>query len=81
MLEGESFGREALYNDYVRKVKEDVGGGKLWLEVVEGDLGLLVGGGVSQEEAHAFLMPKEENGGAGNGALEDEDDEDLLDML
>ena len=68
--------RPGMYNAFIRKVKESVGGkGRLWMGVAEAGLGLLEEEGV--EDIHAFLLPSSEKG----GMQEDEEEEDLLDQL
>ena len=68
--------RPDIYNAFIRKVKENVGGkGRLWMGVAEAGLGLLEEEGV--EDLHIFLLPPSETG----GQQEDEEDEDLLDQL
>ena len=69
--------RPDMYNAFIRKVKESVGGkGRLWMGVAEAGLGLL-DGEVGVEDIHAFLLPPSEMG----GQQEDEEEEDLLDQL
>lgn len=68
--------RPDMYNAFIRKVKESVGGkGRLWMGVAEAGLGLLDEEGV--EDVHAFLLPPSDMG----GLQEDEEEEDLLDQL
>ena len=57
--------RPELYNAFIRRVRERLGGSsKLWLEVAEANLGLIadseVAGGAAEREAVDFLMPPEE---------------------
>ena len=56
--------RPELYNRLVKKLKADMikqGKARLWLEVVEANLGLIanseVAGGAEEEEADSFLLP------------------------
>ena len=56
--------RPDLYNGMIRRVKaamSEQGKDRMWLEVVEADLGLIadseVEGGVEEAEAHQFLLP------------------------
>ena len=68
--------RPDMYNAFIRKVKESVGGkGRLWMGVAEAGLGLLEEAGV--EDIHDFLLPPSEMG----SMQEDEEEEDLLDQL
>ena len=68
--------RGALYNSFIRGVRERVGArGSLWLAVVEGGLGLVEGEGVGRADAEAFLLPP------GGAVGEEEEEEDLLDEL
>merc|ERR1719234_583677 len=69
--------RPDMYNAFIRKVKESVGGkGRLWMGVAEAGLGLL-DGEAGVEDVHSFLLPPSEMG----GQQEDEEEEDLLDQL
>ena len=68
--------RPDMYNAFIRKVKENVGGkGRMWMGVVEAGLGLLDEEGV--EDIQAFLLPPSKVG----EMQEDEEEEDLLDQL
>jgi len=71
--------RPELYNDLIRRVKvvmSEHGKQKMWLEVVEANLGLIahseVAGGAEEAEAHQFLLPPEDK---------EQDDEDSDDVL
>ena len=65
-----------LYNAFIRKVKESIGGkGRLWMGLVEAKLGLLEQEGLN--DLDTFLLPPSQKG----ELLEAEDDEDLLDQL
>jgi len=68
--------RPDLYNAFIRKVKESIGGkGRLWMGLVEAKLGLLEQEGLN--DLDTFLLPPSQK----NEPLEPEDDEDLLDQL
>jgi len=68
--------RPDLYNVFIRKVKESIGGkGRLWMGLVEAKLGLLEQEGLN--DLDTFLLPPSQK----SEPLEPEDDEDLLDQL
>lgn len=72
-----------VYNEFIRKLKASIGGkGRLWLSIVEENIGLLEGDSVTMADVEAFLLPPSQEGSDVKGPIEDdEDDDDLLDQL
>jgi hypothetical protein len=75
--EAEARTRPGLYNAFIRRVRESVGGrGRLWEGVAAAALGLLAEDGLPAAERAAFLLQA-----GGQAGAEEEEEEDLLDQL